>query len=65
MNPLNQNNQPDMNKLFQQFKADPLKYLTGIPQGMTNPQQIVQYLANNGRIPAQLQGRVNAMLGRR
>ena len=65
MNPLNQNNHPDMNKLFQQFKADPLKYLTGIPQGMTNPQQIVQYLANNGRIPAHLQGRVNAMLGRR
>ena len=66
-NPLNNSRQPDMNALFQQFKQNPMKYLTGldIPQGMNNPQQIVQHLANSGKIPAQLQGRVNAMLGRR
>ena len=68
-NPLNngRQQQPDMNALFQQFKQNPVKYLTGfdIPQGMNNPQQIVQHLANSGKIPPQLQGRVNAMLGRR
>lgn len=69
MNPLNSGNtpqQPDMNALYQQFRSNPLKYLTGlnIPAGMTSPQQIVQYLAYSGRIPPQLQGRVNAMLRR-
>lgn len=74
-NPLNNNavgksqqaQQPDMNKLFEQFKQNPMKYLTGlnIPQGMTEPKQIVMHLANTGGIPPQLQGRVNAMLGRR
>ena len=68
-NPLNngRQQQPDMNALFQQFKQNPMKYLTGfdIPQGMNSPQQIVQHLANSGKIPPQLQSRVNAMLGRR
>lgn len=67
-NPLNAGNQqPDMNTLYQQFIQNPMKYLTGlnVPQGMNNPQQIVQYLADNGRIPPMLQARVNAMLGRR
>lgn len=59
--------QPDMNAMFQQFKQNPMKYLTGlnIPQGMNNPEQIVRFLAQNGKIPPMLQGRVNAMLGRR
>ncbi len=58
---------PDMNALYQQFQQNPLKYLTGmnIPQGMNNPQDIVRFLADNGRIPPFLQARVNAMLGRR
>ena len=66
MNPLNSTPQPDMNTLFQQFRQNPLKYLTGldIPAGMTSPQQIVQHLAFSGKIPPQLQGRVNAMLRR-
>ena len=69
MNPLNAGNtpqQPDMNALFQQFRQNPLKYLTGldIPAGMTSPQQIVQHLAFSSKIPPQLQGRVNAMLRR-
>ena len=67
-NPLNAGDQqPDMNTLYQQFIQNPMKYLTGlnVPQGMNNPQQIVQYLADNGRIPPMLQARVNAMLGRR
>ena len=59
--------QPDMNALYQQFMQNPLQYLMGlnIPQGLTTPQQIVQYLADNGKIPPMLQGRVNAMLGRK
>lgn len=59
--------QPDMDTLYQQFVQNPLQYLMGlnIPQRLTTPQQIVQYLADNGKIPPMLQGRVNAMLGRR
>lgn len=56
--------QPDMNALYNQFRQNPMKYLTGfnIPQGMNNPEQIVRFLAQNGKIPPMLQGRVNAML---
>ena len=59
--------QPDMNALYQQFMQNPMQYLTGmnIPKEFTTPQQIVQYLADNGRIPPMLQQRVNAMLGRK
>ena len=68
-NPLNvgRQQQPDMNALYRQFMHNPMQYLTGmnIPKELTTPQQIVQYLADNGRIPPMLQGRVNAMLGRK
>ena len=68
-NPLNvgRQQQPDMNALYQQFMQNPMQYLTGmnIPKKLTTPQQIVQYLADNGRIPPMLQQRVNAMLGRK
>jgi len=68
-NPLNvgRQQQPDMNALYQQFMQNPMQYLTGmnIPKEFTTPQQIVQYLADNGRIPPMLQQRVNAMLGRK
>ena len=62
-----QQQQPDMNALYQQFMQNPMQYLTGmnIPKELTTPQQIVQYLADNGKIPPMLQGRVNAMLGRK
>lgn len=69
-NPLNVNQstnaQIDYNKLFQQFKQDPMRYLTGlnIPQSMNSPQQIVQFLADNNRIPTHLKGYVNSLLGR-
>ena len=68
-NPLNvgRQQQPDMNALYQQFIQNPMQYLMGmnIPKELTTPQQIVQYLADNGRIPPMLQQRVNAMLGRK
>ena len=59
--------QPDMSALYQQFMQNPMQYLMGmnIPKELTTPQQIVQYLADNGRIPPMLQQRVNAMLGRK
>ena len=59
--------QPDINQLYQQFMQNPMQYLTrmNIPKELTTPQQIVQYLADNGKIPPMLQGRVNAMLGRK
>ena len=66
-NPLSsRQQQPDINVLYQQFMQNPMQYLTGLnlPQGLTSPQQIVQYLADNGKIPPMLQSRVNAMLGR-
>lgn len=65
-NPIIPKQQPDIQQLFQQFKQNPMKYLTGlnIPSGMTSPQQIVQYLAANGKIPAQLQGQVKALMSR-
>lgn len=58
---------PDMNALYKQFQQNPTKYLTNLnlPQGLTDPEQIVRYLAQNGKIPPMLQGRVNAMLLRR
>ena len=62
-----QQQQPDMNALYRQFMQNPMQYLMGmnIPKELTTPQQIVQYLADNGRIPPMLQQRVNAMLGRK
>lgn len=59
--------QPDINALYQQFRQNPMKYLTGynIPQNINSPEQIVRFLADNGKVPPMLQARVNAMLGRR
>lgn len=61
-----QSQQPNLQNLYNQFIQNPLKYLTnlGIPQDMSDPQQIVQFLAQNNRIPPQLMGRVNSMLRR-
>lgn len=61
-----QSQQPNLQDLYNQFIQNPLKYLTnlGIPQDMSDPQQIVQFLAQNNRIPPQLMGRVNSMLRR-
>ena len=65
-NPFIQQKQPDINQLYQQFVQNPLQFLQGmnIPKELTTPQQIVQYLADNGKIPPMLQAKVNAMLNR-
>ena len=67
LNPQNQQPNPNMQMAYQQFQQNPMRYLTGlnIPQGMNDPRQIVEYLANTGQVPPQLQAMVNAKLGRR
>lgn len=67
-NPLNiPNQQPNMQQMRQQFNQNPMRYLTGlnIPQGMTDPEQIVRHLDGTGQIPPMLQAMVNAKLGRK
>ena len=66
-NPLaSQQQQPDLNALFQQFAQNPTKYLTGlnIPANLTTPEQMVEYLFSNGKVPPQLHGRINALRGK-
>lgn len=58
--------QPDLNKMFQQFKQNPLEYLIkaklNIPQGMTDPQQIFNHLMGTGQISKQLMPQINQMM---
>lgn len=60
------NQQIDINALYQQFQLNPVEFLVrsrlNIPQGMNNPQQIVQHLATSGQVPPQYQRQVDAML---
>lgn len=43
-------------QMVQQLRADPVGYLKraglNIPDGMTNPQQIIQHLMQSGQVPA-------------
>lgn len=59
-------NTPNMDRMFEQFKADPAQYLMkanlNIPQSMNSPEQIVRHLASTNQIPPQLRGLVNSML---
>lgn len=59
--------QPDINQLYQQFKQNPTRYLTGlnIPNDITTPQQMVEYCLNSGRynIPPMIQKEINALRG--
>lgn len=71
-NPLNtgqpqQMQQQDLNKLYQEFVRNPMKYLIGlnIPSNITTPQQAVEYCMGAGKVPPILQQKINAMLGRR
>lgn len=71
-NPLNtgqpqQMQQQDLNKLYQEFVRNPMKYLIGlnIPSNITTPQQAVEYCMSAGKVPPILQQKINAMLGRR
>ena len=63
-NPIIPKQQPNISQLFEEFKKNPMQYLSGMPANVNTPKQAVEYLANNGRIPPQLRGQVSAMLGR-
>lgn len=59
-------NQPNMNAMFEEFKKNPMEYLTraklNIPPNVgTNPQAIVTHLMQTGQIPRQLLPQVQAM----
>lgn len=55
-----------MNALFEQFKADPARYLKGfnIPDNLRTPEQIVRFMVDNGRAPDFIKNQVYAMLGK-
>lgn len=59
--------QLDLNKLFNEFKQNPSKYLSGLnlPPELQTPEQIVRYLAQNGRIPPLIQRQVYSMVSKR
>lgn len=71
-NPLNtgqpqQMQQQNLDKLYQEFVRNPMKYLIGlnIPSNITTPQQAVEYCMSAGKVPPILQQKINAMLGRK
>lgn len=57
---------PDIGKMFQQFKQNPIEYLIkaklNVPQGMTDPQQIVNHFMGTGQIPKQLMPQIHQMM---
>lgn len=60
----------DINALKAQFIQDPLGFLVrnklNIPQSLAGDfRGMVEYLANTGQVPPQLQAQVNVMLGKR
>lgn len=62
---------PQMNfqQALQQLRADPVKTLKqqglSIPEGMTNPQAMVQHLVTSGQVPQSRYMRAMQMMGRR
>lgn len=64
------NQQPqqlDFNKLFNQFKENPMKYLgnCNLPPDIQTPEQAVRYLASTNQIPPLIQQQVYGMLGKK
>ena len=64
------NQQPqqlDFNKLFNQFKENPMKYLGNLklPPNIQTPEQAVRYAAATNQIPPLIQQQVYGMLGKK
>jgi hypothetical protein len=56
------NNPVNFMQMLGQIKADPLSFLGrkyNIPQGMTNPNDIIQHLMNTGQVSQQQYNAVN------
>lgn len=59
--------QLDLNKLFNKFKQNPFKYLSGLnlPPEIQTPEQAVRYCAQTGQIPPLIQKQVYGLVGKR
>lgn len=59
--------QLDLNKLFNEFKQNPFKYLSGLnlPPDIQTPEQAVRYCAQTGQIPPLIQKQVYGLVGKR
>lgn len=61
-----QQNNVDINALYQQFQKNPVDFLIRsrlrIPEGVNSPQQILQYLSNTNQIPPQYKQQAAQML---
>lgn len=59
--------QLDLNKLFNEFKQNPSKYLSGLNlhPDIQTPEQAVRYLAQTGQIPPLIQKQVYGLVGKR
>ena len=59
----------DIGALYQQFRANPVEFLVRsrlqIPQNVTDPQQLVQYLSQTRQVPMQYQNEILSMLNRK
>lgn len=59
----------DIGALYQQFRANPVEFLVRsglkIPQNVTDPLQLVQYIAQTRQVPMQYQNEITNMLTRR
>lgn len=59
----------DIGTLYQQFRANPVEFLVRsrlqIPQNVTDPQQLVQYLSQTRQVPTQYQNEIFSMLNRK
>lgn len=65
-----QQNAPDLNALYQQFRKNPLEWLLksklNIPQELSgSPQAIVEHLYRTGQIPKQIMPQVQQMINKR
>ena len=62
------NQQPlDFNKLYNEFKKNPLKYLgnLNLPPNIQTPEEAVRYAAATNQIPPLIQQQVYGMLGKK
>lgn len=59
--------QLDLNKLFNEFKQNPFKYLSGLnlPPDIQTPEQAVRYCAQTGQVHPLIQKQVYGLVGKR
>ena len=59
----------DIGALYQQFRQNPVEFLVRsglkIPQNVTDPLQLVQYIAQTRQVPMQYQNEIYSMLNKK